>query len=104
MKKKFAAATVLALTFAATGAFAETLTGYVSDTMCSKDPHKVSSADHADCAKKCIQGGDKAVFVVGGEKVYTVSNPEILVPHAGEKITVDGTVKGSTLTVKSVKM
>ncbi len=102
--KKLASFTALALSFTATGAFAATYTGYVSDAMCAKDPHKVYSADHAACSKKCISGGEKAVFVVGGEKVYTLTNPEILVPHAGEKITVEGSVKGDALTVKSIKM
>jgi hypothetical protein len=102
--KKLIAVTALALSFAATGAFAETLTGYVSDAMCAKDAHKVSSADHAACAKKCISGGEKAVLVVDEKKVYTVTNPELLVPHAGEKVTVEGKVKGSSLTVTSVKM
>jgi hypothetical protein len=102
--KKLAALTALALSFATTGAFAETLTGYVADAMCSKDPHKVSSADHADCAKKCIAGGDKPVLVVGEKTVYAITNPEILIPHAGEKVTVEGTVKDGALTVKSVKM
>ena len=102
--KKLAAITALALTFAASGAFAETLTGYVSDAMCAADPHKVSSADHAACAQKCIKGGEKPVLVVNGEKVYTITNPKLLVSHAGEKVTVEGTVSGSALTVKSVKM
>jgi hypothetical protein len=101
--KKLVALTALALSFAATGAFAETLTGYVSDAMCAKDPHKVSSADHAGCAKKCIAGGEKPVLVVGGEKVYTITNPDILIPHAGEKVTVMGSVKDGALTVDSVK-
>jgi hypothetical protein len=100
--KKLATLTAIALSFAATGAYAETLTGYVADAMCAKDPHKVSSADHADCAKKCIAGGEKPVLVVGEKTVYTITNPDILVPHAGEKVTVEGTVKGSALTVKSV--
>jgi hypothetical protein len=100
--KKLAALTALALSFAATGAYAENLTGWVADTMCAKDPHKVASADHAACAKKCIAGGEKPVLVVG-DKVYTVSNPDILVPHAGEKVTVVADVKGDDLTVKSVK-
>jgi hypothetical protein len=101
--KKLATITALALSFAATGAYAESLTGYVADAMCAKDPHKVSSADHAACAKKCIQGGEKPVLVVG-EKVYTITNPDILVPHAGHHVTVEGTVKDDALTVKSVKM
>jgi hypothetical protein len=101
--RRLAAVTAVALSFACTGAFAESLTGYVSDAMCAKDPHKVASDDHAACAQKCIQGGEKPVLVVG-EKVYTITNPDTLVPHAGHKVTVDGDVKGDALTVKSVKM
>jgi hypothetical protein len=101
--RKLAAVTAVALSFACTGAFAESLTGYVSDAMCAKDPHKVASDDHAACAQKCIQGGEKPVLVVG-EKVYTITNPDTLVFHAGHKVTVDGDVKGDALTVKSVKM
>jgi hypothetical protein len=71
--------------------------------MCAKDPHKVASADHAACAQKCIQGGEKPVLVVG-EKVYNITNPDKLVPHAGHKVTVDADVKGDSLTVKTVKM
>jgi hypothetical protein len=102
--KKLAAVTALALSFAASGAFAETLTGYVSDAMCAADPHKVSSADHAACAQKCIKGGEKPVLVVDGKTVYTITNPDTLVPHAGHKVTVEGDVKGGSLTVKSVRM
>jgi hypothetical protein len=101
--KKLAALTALALTIATTSALAETLTGYVADAMCAKDPHKVSSADHADCAKKCIGMGEKPVLVVDEKIVYTVTNPDMLTKHAGEKVTVDGTVKDGALTVKSVK-
>ena len=101
--KKLATLTAIALAFATTCTFAETYTGYVSDAMCAKDAHKVSSADHADCAKKCIAGGEKPVLVVAEKTVYTITNPEILVPHAGEKVTVEGTEKDGALTVSSVK-
>jgi hypothetical protein len=94
--------TTLALTFTAGSAFAESYTGWVSDAMCAKNPAKVSSADHADCAKKCIEGGSPAVLVVDG-KVYQVSNPDTLKEYAGKKITVDATLDNGTLTVKSVK-
>ena len=100
MKKLFAL-TALAATFTAT-AFAETYTGVVSDAMCAKNPAKASAASHADCAKKCIQDGEKAVLIVG-DKVYTVTNPDVLVPHAGDKVTVDASMKNNALTIKSVK-
>ena len=101
--RKLAAVTAIALSFACTGAFAESFTGYVSDAMCAKDPHKAASPDHASCAQKCIQGGEKPVLVVG-DKVYSITNPDKLVSHAGHKVTVDADVKGDSLTVKSVKM
>lgn len=101
--KKFVAIAALALTFSTTGAFAETLTGWVSDAMCAKDPHKVSSSGHAACAQKCIGMGEKPVLVVGEKTVYTITNPDMLAKHAGEKVTVAGTVKDGALTVQSVK-
>jgi hypothetical protein len=70
--------------------------------MCAKNPAKASSASHADCAKKCIEGGSPAVLIVG-EKVYSVSNPDALKAYAGQRVTVDGTMADGTLTVKSVK-
>jgi hypothetical protein len=100
--KRIAVLATLVLTFAAGSAFAESFTGWVSDAMCAKNPDKVSSADHAACAKKCIEGGSPAVLVVAG-KVYQVSNPDMLKEHAGEKVTVDATMDNGTLTIKSVK-
>ena len=97
--KRIAVLATLALTFTAGSAFAEAFTGWVSDAM---NPDKVSSADHAACAKKCIEGGSPAVLVVDG-KVYQVSNPDMLKDHAGEKVTVDATMDNGTLTIKSVK-
>ncbi|MDP9039003.1 MAG: hypothetical protein M3O02_06985 [Acidobacteriota bacterium] len=101
--KKFVACTVLAFSFAAVAASAETLTGTVSDAMCAGDTAKASKPDHEACAKKCIKGGEKPVLIVG-DKVYTITNPDTLTAHAGHHVTVDGSVAGSALTVKSVKM
>lgn len=100
--KKLAALATIALTFSAASSFAESFTGWVSDAMCAKNPAKVSSASHADCAKKCIEGGSPAVLVVDG-KVYQVSNPDTLKEYAGQKVTVDATLDNGSLTVKSVK-
>ena len=97
--KKLLALTALALTFTTAGAYAESLKGFVSDSMCAAK----GKANPADCAAKCIKGGSAPVLVVG-DKVYKVSNPETLIPHAGHNVTVEATVKGNTLTVESVKM
>jgi hypothetical protein len=97
--KKLLALTALTLTFASTGAYAESFKGFVSDTMCANK----GKSNPADCAAKCIKAGSPPVLVVG-DKVYKVSNPKTLVSHAGHDVTVEGTLKGDTLTVDSVKM
>src|ERR1700749_4736390 len=100
--KKLLLVSAFALTLSATSAFAETLTGVVSDAMCAKNPAKASSAAHADCAAGCIKGGSPAVLIVG-DKVITVTNPEKLSGFAGKKITVEGKMVDGKLTVESVK-
>ncbi|MBB5340110.1 hypothetical protein [Tunturiibacter gelidoferens] len=97
--KKLVALTTLALALTTAGAYAESFKGFVSDTMCANKGTKNS----ADCAAKCIKGGSAPVLVVG-DKVYKITNPDTLVPHAGHDVTVEGTLKGDSLTVESVKM
>jgi hypothetical protein len=100
--KKLAALTVLTLSLTSVGAFAESFTGVVSDAMCAKNPAKASSAAHAACAKKCMDGGSPAVLIVG-DKVYKIANPDKLTAFAGKTVTVDGSIDSDTITVKSVK-
>ena len=100
--KKISAVTVLALSFCAASAMAESYTGVVSDAMCAKNPAKASSEGHAACAKKCIEGGSPAVLIVG-DKVYQVSNPDTLNSYAGKKVTVDATMDNGSLKINSVK-
>jgi hypothetical protein len=100
--KRISLVTVLALSFCAASALAESYTGVVSDAMCAKNPAKASSPDHAACAKKCIEGGSPAVLIVG-DKVYPVTNPATLNAYAGKKVTVDATMDNGSLKVNSVK-
>ncbi|MGH9580178.1 MAG: hypothetical protein ACRD2R_04225, partial [Terriglobales bacterium] len=84
MKKLFAVLGIVALMTSlavAGGGKKGEWTGTVSDAMCgAKDPHS------AECAKKCIKGGSKMVFVNEKDKaVLQVSNPEKLEGHEGHK-------------------
>jgi hypothetical protein len=99
--KKNATLTALALVLAFTtaGAYAATFKGVVSDAMCASK----GKANAPDCAAKCIKSGSAPVLVVG-DKVYKITNPSILVPHAGQSVTVDGFLKGDYLTIDNVKM
>jgi hypothetical protein len=81
-------------------AMAADFTGFVEDTNCASKP---GMKDDAACAKKCIKGGSPAVLVGEDGKIYKISNQDKIVSHAGEKVTVTGSVKDDTITVASVK-
>jgi hypothetical protein len=75
-----------------------TWTGYISDAHCGA---KGNNAEHADCAKKCVKGGEAPVLVVG-EKVYTLKNPKKVADYIGDKVTITGTVTGDEIDIEKV--
>ena len=99
MKKKIIATAVLFLAFSGS-AFGETLKGFVTDKMCSLK-HKADDKDSIECAKRCLKGGEPAVFVVDG-KVYKIDNPDAIKGHIGTTITVDGKLTGDSIHIDKI--
>lgn len=80
---------------------AEKIAGWVADAKCAAA--KGNHADHAACAKKCIEGGEKAVLVTDKDnKVLNIENADAVKGHEGEHVTVTGTVNGDTVHVNKV--
>jgi hypothetical protein len=84
---------------------AQSLTGEVSDSMCGKE--HMMEGSKAACTRACVNKGSKYALVVG-DKVYVLDTSDKstladLDKLAGEQATVDGSVDGDTVTVKSVK-
>jgi hypothetical protein len=101
---KFILTLVLALSVFAFAAAAEEFKGVVADSHCAKaQPSKVTSPEHAKCAEKCIKGGAKAVLVTEDGKVYNLDDQQKAVPHAGKKVTVNGTLDGDTIKLSSIQ-
>lgn len=93
---------VLFFVVLASAASKETVNGWVSDSKCAAQGAK---AGHEDCAKKCIEGGQKMVVVTDkDQKVLTVSNPDALKDHIGHHVAVTGEVSGDSIKVDSAKM
>jgi hypothetical protein len=94
-----------AMLFAAalTAAAGSSWTGWISDSQCGA---KAAHAGARECTIKCVkEHGAKYVFVNDSDKkVYEVSDQKIVADHAGHHVTVEGTVKGDTLDVTSIKM
>ena len=67
--------------------------GWISDSKCAA---KGANAAHAQCAKKCIEGGEKPVLVTDkDQKVVAIENPAAVAGHEGEHVTVTGTMTSS---------
>jgi hypothetical protein len=111
-QSKIAAASILAMTFAAGRLVAApaSWTGQISDAMCKG----VHSGDAKTCVDKCIKmGGDggKYVLVVkdakdstASPKVYAISNQTFadLAKFAGQTAVVTGEMKDDTITVSKI--
>lgn len=76
-----------------------TMKGWISDANCGA---KNANADGAGCAKSCIKGGAKAVFVAG-EKVYTIKGDgKQYMEQTGKELEVMGIVEGDTIEIKKI--
>jgi len=95
---------LLAIAFLVLGslslAAAKSITGTVSDSHCGLK-HATPSADAATCVEHCASGGGSYVLVSKG-KVYQLDAQDKFKGLGGKSVTVDGTVKGDSITVASV--
>lgn len=87
----------------------QTMTGTISDSQCGASHakmigmHKEMPMTEKQCTEQCIKMGGKYVFVSNG-KVYAIANQNFaeLAPHAGETVSVRGTVEGDAVTVSKI--
>jgi predicted acyltransferase (DUF342 family) len=99
-KLTFLTALAASLSFAS---FGDELTGYISDSRCGAKHDTVSEAN-TKCVNGCLKGGADPVLVSNG-KVYKINDDsrDKAVAHAGQNVTVDGTVSGDTVSIKSIE-
>ena len=80
---------VCALTvIAARAADSSKINGWISDSMCGAKHAGTGAA----CVKKCIEGGEKPVFVDEAKKeVWTIDNPESVKEAYGKHVAITAT-------------
>jgi hypothetical protein len=100
--KKLVVGTMMLASFGAMSAMAESMTGFVGDSQCK---HDGSTAKDVACTKACVQKkGADPVFVSEGKVMkFDADSMEKAKAMAGEKVTIDGTVSGDTITISSIK-
>ena len=78
------------------------MTGWIMDEKCAA---KAGEAGMDACAKRCIEGGQKAVFVSETDKeVYQIDNPDATKGHEGHHVAVTGKVENGTLHIDNLSM
>ena len=77
----------------------QTLAGYISDSKCG--------AMHMDngvgCVKKCIENGNRPVFVDAQKKVWSIENPEFVKDYYGDNVQIVAVVDPASKSVRVYK-
>ena len=76
-------------------------TGVVTDEMCGADHSMMNVKPDSKCVTECVKAGSKYALNVNG-KVYKLSNQTLPAKYPGQKVTVNGTLKGDTIQVTSL--
>lgn len=75
------------------------LTGWIGDSKCGASMHTPA------CVKKCVDAGEKPVFVDSKNKVWAIDNTDAVGNYYGDKVKVVATVDSanSSIHIDSVK-
>jgi hypothetical protein len=83
-------------------ASADSWTGWITDDQCGA---KGAKAEHASCAKKCLEQGSKLVFFNSADqKLYNLDNQKLAEEHLGHEVVVTGSADGNSIKVESISM
>ena len=102
MMKKFLFASVLAVSFGSWAAFADDITGYVSESHCGA-AHNAPSAANTACIRKCLKSGSDPVLVSNGKVMqFDGASKEKAKAHAGENVRIDGAMNGDVVQITTI--
>ena len=76
-------------------------TGWITDAKCGANGAK---AEHAKCAVKCAEGGQKLVlYSPSDKKTFALDNQALAKEHIGHEVVVEGTATGDSIAVKKIE-
>lgn len=102
---------IACLAFVSMAAFAEHLTGYVSDEQCAISGSKAAKASDwinpkafESCAQKCAKNGSLVVFVTEDNKVLKLdaASTKKAMSHLGHRVSVSGKVENGALKIDKI--
>lgn len=93
---------LLAIATLAASADKQTVTGVVTDSMCSNGDHshmQMGPTD-AECTKACVSIHGASYVLYDGKATYSLSDQKTPEKFAGKKVTVKGTLDAKTKTIQ----
>ena len=85
------------------GAFAEQMTGYISDAHCGAAHDKVSAAN-TKCIDGCLKKGSDPVLVSDGKVMkFDDASKDKAKSFAGKEVKIDGSMSGDLVTINSIE-
>lgn len=101
--KKLILGSIVTVSLCSFAALADQMTGYISESHCGT-AHSSPSAANTACIKKCLNGGSDPVLVSDGKVIkIDPASKDKAVAHAGENVTVTGSMSGDNLTIDSIE-
>jgi uncharacterized protein YdeI (BOF family) len=80
----------------------QSFSGVVTDSMCGKK-HMMPGKSDAECISECVKAGSKYVLLIGDKVYVLLGDTHQFQRSAGIKVTVEGIVKGNTVSVSSIR-
>jgi hypothetical protein len=100
--KKLFLASVLGASLCSFSAFADQMSGYISDSHCGA-AHNSPSAANTQCIEKCLKGGSDPVLVSDGKVVkLDADSKDKARAYAGKNVTVSGSMDGDVLKINTI--
>lgn len=101
--KKLILASALTMSLCSLGAFADPMTGYISESHCGAAHSSVSDAN-TKCVEKCLKGGSDPVLVSDGKVIkIAADSKDKAAAMAGKEVKIDGTMDGDMLKISSIE-
>ena len=101
--KKLVLGSFLAASLCSVMAFADDMTGYISDAHCGAKHDKVSAANTKCVVDMCVKGGADPVLVKEGKVMkFDDASKEKAKAFAGQEVKIDGTLEGDTIKITSI--
>jgi hypothetical protein len=101
--KKLLLISFLTVSAGSVAAFADSISGYVSDAHCGAS-HNTVSAANSKCVDTCLKKGGDPVIVSDGKVMKLDADSAAKAKEfAGQNVKIDGTVDGDSLKISSIE-